>query len=231
MNIAFITGGLAIVMAGLLLGQCVALDGKNDTIKARDDTIASKQKEIDEIWKVENQALALKLDLVTDEINSCHVQVDELGRRREAIAKLQQQTARDLAQLQQRAMDEKAVLFNQYREALNARPKVVVQGVADGWDPVVLAGMRQLKCVQLRSAASAAGSEGDVADCGVSDDLQGGGSGLAGDPSGADYPRPTAEQQLEFLSWAWELRYWGAKCYAAKRAIAESQLDGSKVPP
>lgn len=217
MNLTIIAGAVALVLGGLLLAQCQKTD-------AAYEIVAAKQDEIDKTWRVENKALAAKLELANGEIDNVHAMMDALDSQARTAKETQQQAVLDLARKEQTATDEKAVLFNRYLEALHARPKITIQGVSDGWDPVVLDGMRALKCVQLRAAA---GGQGDFPDCRLQGQGDSARTGLAGDPAGTDYPRPTAEQQLEFLSFAWRLRDWGASCYDDKRAIAAS----SQVTP
>lgn len=210
-----------IVILGFLLFASVAGNiAEFVVIGGKDDTIQAKQDEIDKTWKVENKSLAAKLELANGEIENVHAMMDAISKQATERAQAQQQSAREIAGKLQTTTDENNALFQQLQEKINARPILVTQlGVPDGWDPVVELGMHRLKCVQLR----AAGGQGDFPDCRVQDGDPAGRSGLVGDQAGANYPRPTAGQQLEFLNWAWRLRDWGASCYADKRAIAASQ--------
>jgi hypothetical protein len=87
--------------------------------------------------------------------------------------------------------------------------------LAAAWDPVVLAGMRCLRGVQL-------GRDLSAPECRIQATDGASRSGPVGDPTGTGARRPTAEQQADFLAFAWRLRDWGASCYADKRAIAAS---------
>jgi hypothetical protein len=214
MNPIVILAVLLFVSVAGNVAEWVVISGKNDTILAQHN-------EIEKVWKVENKALAAKLELANGEIENVHAMMDAISKQATERAQAQQESARAIAGKLQATTDENNALFQQLQEKINARPVLVTQlGVPDGWDPVVDLGMHQLKCVQLRAAA---GGQGDFPDCRVQDGDSAGRSGLIGDQSGADYPRPTAKQQLEFLNWAWRLRDWGASCYADKRAIAASQ--------
>ena len=154
-------------------------------------------------------------------ITGMQAQWDEADSKAKATIAAGEQKAAELAADLQATSDQRESYLQQLKEAGQARPIVVSQVVRDGWDPVVLAGMRRLKCVQL---AAIAGSHGvPAADCGLQAEAGAAGSDLAADPAGAGDYRPTFDQQLQLLSDAWRLRDWGASCYADKRAIAASE--------
>jgi hypothetical protein len=153
-------------------------------------------------------------------ITGMQKQWDEADAKAQATIKAQQQQAGALAAELQTTTDQREAYLQQLKEAGHARPIVVSQTVHDGWDPVVVAGMRRLKCVQL--AALGAGNL-PAADCGVQAPDGAGRPVAPGDPAGAGDYRPTFDQQLQFLADAWRLRDWGASCYADKRAIAAAQ--------
>jgi hypothetical protein len=210
MSPTLIAGGIAVVLAGICIAEGVAIGGKNETI-------AAKTREVETITK-DRDAQAAGLVQAQGEIQNLHGQVDTLDRQARASQQHQQAAARELAVKLAAATDEKNALFAELEEKIDVRPIVVSQTAADGWDPVVVAGMRRLKCLQLTAAGHP-----DAADCRVSDPGDAGRSGAAGDPAGAPYPRPDARQQLDFLAFAWRLREWGASCYDDKRAIAAAQ--------
>lgn len=152
-------------------------------------------------------------------IEGMQKQWDEADTKASAVIKAQQRSAQDLAAALQTTSDEREAYLQQLMEAGHARPVIVSQGVKDGWNPIVLAGMRKLKCVQL---AALTGNL-PAADCGVQAQDGSRGPVAAGDSAGAGDYRPTFDQQLQFLSDAWRLRDWGSSCYSDKRAIAASQ--------
>lgn len=215
---AFIAGGVALVLAGLLLAEC-------QTSASKDTVIQAKQDEIDKTWKVENQALAAKLEIANGEVNSCHVQIDAIDAQARAAKATQQKQVQELNTKLNAATAERDALFAGYQEEIDARPETVTKlvGAPVGWDPVVASSMCALRREQLRDAG--AGSAGDIPDYCLSDRHDTRGSGLAGDPAGTAgaYPRPSAQQQLDFSNFAWKLRAWGKSCYDDKRAIAASQ--------
>lgn len=135
-----------------------------------------------------------------------------------ATIKSQQASVLQLASQAQASADDRETLLQQIKDQAHAHSAIVVSSVPVpvGFDPVVLAGMRCLRGVQLGHALSSPECRIQAAD-GT------GGPGSAGDPAGAGAPRPNAEQQADFLAFAWRLRDWGASCYADKRAIAASQ--------
>lgn len=209
-----LTAWLAIgcaVLGIIVIAEGIAVKGAWDSEKAAKLSLT--------MMTNDRNAQAAGLVNANGEIQKLHAQVDTLDAQARASQQQQQAKARDLAVKLAAAEDEKTALFAELEEKIDVRPIVVSQTVPDGWDPVVVAGMRRLKCVQL----SAAGHP-DAADCRVPGAVDSGRSGAAGDPAGTAYPRPSARQQLDFLAFAWRLRDWGASCYDDKRAIAAAQV-------
>jgi hypothetical protein len=210
---------LGIVCAFLL----AAVVGEGYVIAGKNDTIAAKERELGIVAK-DRDAQLDGLNTAKAALKRQQERMDETDAQARASLQQQQASARDLAVRLQSATDLKNAAIAQLQEEIDARPSArpetftVSVYAPDGWDPVVVAGMRRLRCLQL----AAAGHQ-DAADCRVPAENDAGRSGLAGDPAGAAYPRPSARQQLDFLAFAWSLREWGASCYDDKRAIAAAQ--------
>lgn len=141
----------------------------------------------------------------------------DMDERTTASLKRQQEDALKLASQNQSLADDRDSLLARIKDAAHDHDTtVIVSGVSQGWDPLILAGMRCLRGVQL-------GRDLSAPDCRIQATDGAGGSGSVGSPTGANPPRPSAEQQADFLAFAWRLRDWGASCYADKRAIAAGQ--------
>jgi hypothetical protein len=211
-----LTAWLAIGCA--VLGIIVVAEGI--AVKGAWDSEAAAKLELATMTK-DRDAQAAGLETARGALKRQQDRMDEIDAQARASIQQQQQSARDLAVRLQSATDIKNAAIAQLQEEIDARPEPIVVSVKtpDGWDPYVVDGMRQLRCVQL-----AATGHQSPADCGVPANSNPGRSGLAGDPAGAAYPRPSARQQLDFLAFAWSLREWGASCYDDKRAIAASQV-------
>lgn len=199
-------GGTWRVMQWDLNGKEAQLSGKDTALKA---VTADR----------DAQAKAVKVGQGI--ITGMQAQWDEADAQAKATIAAGEQKAVQLAADLQTTSDQRESYLQQLKEAGHARPIVVSQVVKDGWDPVIVDGMRRLKCVQL---AALAGPNGvPAADCRVQAQNGATGPNVAADPAGAGDYRPTFDQQLQLLSDTWRLRDWGASCYADKRAIAASQ--------
>jgi hypothetical protein len=96
--------------------------------------------------------------------------------------------------------------------------------VHEGFDPVVLAGIRWLQCLQSASRTGA-----DAAKCQGRATLPTGKSYAVGPTARAGRYAPTVSQQLWLLGLVYRFREWGAACYADKDAIMVAQDAASKV--
>jgi hypothetical protein len=96
--------------------------------------------------------------------------------------------------------------------------------IHEGFDPVVLAGIRWLQCLQSASRTGA-----DTAKCQGGATLPTGKSYAVGPTARAGRYAPTVSQQLWLLGLVYRFREWGAACYADKDAIMVAQDAASKV--
>jgi len=212
----FIAGGIAAVAVAFCVAEGIAVKAAWDSEAAAKHDLATMTSDRD--------AQLEGLRIAKGALGRQQAEMDAKDKAARASLAQQQDSARTLAVKLAAATDEKNALFSQLQEQIDARPNTVVVSVhaPDGWDPVVVSGMRKLRCVQLSAGNPTA------PDCRVPADPGAGRSGLAGDPAGAAYPRPSARQQLDFLAFAWSLREWGASCYDDKRAIANAMPKGSE---
>jgi hypothetical protein len=133
---------------------------------------------------------------------------------------------RQMATVAQRQIENRAtqnrtgVILQTLKDQTDVSPTINSPVVHDGFDPVVLAGIRWLQCLQSAAAIGSSSTE-----------CRGRAQISAGRPFAPDTSArtgryaPSVTQQLWLLGLVYRFRDWGAACYADKDAIAESQIN------
>jgi hypothetical protein len=127
----------------------------------------------------------------------------------------QQVEATAQRQLESRASQNRtSAILQILKDDTDARAIVATSMVREGFDPVVLVGIRWLQCLQSARAAG-----GDPARCQGRASLSASGSRTATTPAGAGHYSPTVTEQLWLLGLVYRFREWGEACYADKDAV------------
>jgi hypothetical protein len=131
---------------------------------------------------------------------------------------VRQRAAVALRQLESRAaLNRTDGILRTLENQADARSTIAVPAVHDGFDPIVLAGIHWLQCLQSNHA-----SGGDPAKCQSRASLSSDRLRAAAAPARADHYAPTIAQQLWLLGLVYRFRDWGEACYADKEAMERS---------
>jgi hypothetical protein len=140
----------------------------------------------------------------------------------DAVAhQLQRQQAAAIAQRQSEsrsAQNRTDSILQILKEDVNARPAAAISPVLDGFDPVVLLGIRRLQCLQSSRIAGK-----NPGECAHQASLYPDQSSTARAEDGTRRYAPTVRQQLWLLGLVYRFRDWGEACYADKDALAVLQ--------
>lgn len=215
------------ILAIILAFSIAANVGEGWVIRGDQVTIAAKDTVIKDVTK-DRDAQVAGLETAKESLRRQQEVWDADQAKTLKTAAVQQQAITDIATKLQDASEDRDTYLQQLKDQAHARPAtILVSGpqAPEGWDSLVVAGMRRLRCVQLADSRHQS-----AADCRIPAEVHSGLAGASGDPAGAGAARPSADQQLDFLAFAWRLRDWGASCYADKAAIRASQKAGDVAP-
>jgi hypothetical protein len=140
----------------------------------------------------------------------------------DALAKqlqVQYNAAKVSIQLQRRAdQNRSSDMLGQLEEKANVSPITKGQPIVDGWDPLVLTGIKWVQCLQR---ADASGRQPTSCADG-STPVSTGSSTLGGSTGARDY-RPTRTQQLWLLGVVYRERDWGVSLARQLKSIQDAQ--------
>jgi hypothetical protein len=207
----FLTMGLAIVAlsaASLILSA--RIDSRDVKIDALSSEIGQEKADIVR-WRAawnESQMTVGRLQKQIDE-------ADAMAQRLRA----QQTTAVIERQLESRASQNRSnSILLTLKDQADVHSMVKNSNAGDGFDPVVLAGIHWLQCLQSVRVAG-----GNPTECQGRVKIFTDRSVSATAATRARHYIPTVNQQLWLLGLVYRFRDWGEACYADKEAIANDQ--------
>jgi hypothetical protein len=201
----------AMIFAIVLLGSALAIlwshvEEKNVRIASLSDTIATQEADIAR-WQAAWGASQAVLDKLQKQIDIADAKARQIqSQQRASIAQRQLESRAS----QNRTNSILQTLKGQADEERTSRKATIVED----FDPIVLAGIHWLQCLQTSSATS-----GDPAECAGRASVSGDRPFVVGAPTGARRYSPTVRQQIWLLGLVYRFRDWGEACYRDKDSI------------
>jgi hypothetical protein len=201
----------AMILAIVLLGSASAIlwsrvEAKNVRIASLSDTIAIQRADIAR-WQIASENSHAAMSRLQKQIDIADAKAREV--------QSQQMAAVAQRQLESRASQNRtSSILQALKSQANEKPNSPTAAIFEDFDPIVLAGIRRLQCLQNSNATGR-----DPAECAGRASLSTDRPFVIGAPTRARRYAPTVMQQIWLLSLVYRFRDWGEACYRDKDLI------------